>query len=146
MTETPSSTNITPSHSVELSEPGHMTDSVVIRRHHHNHVNNKNARKLSQRLSCPSNLLLQSETGDTNGGIIRSCRRSVPDMNDNSRGNSCESLISDDSVPSQHRIPDWMRLGESVQVREYSFKEGTKIKCYCFFGSQVDFCIFNSMT
>ena len=117
MTETPSSTNITPSHSVELAEQCHVTDSVVIRRHHHNHVNNKNARKLSQRLSCPSNLLLQSETGDSdNVGIIRSCRRSVPDMNDNSRGHSCESLISDDSVSSQHQIPDWMKLGESVQV------------------------------
>ena len=110
MTETPSSTNITPSQS--------MTESLVIRRQN---INHKSARTLSQRLSCPSNLLLQNDSGSIGGvndGIIRSCRRSVPDVNDNNaKGSSYESLNNKDDYSNGADIPDWMKVGESVQVR-----------------------------
>ena len=113
MTETPSSTNITPSQS--------MTESLVIRRQN---INNKAARTLSQRLSCPSNLLLQNDPTSGSGsigvndGIIRSCRRSVPDVNDNNaKGCSYESLNNKDDYFNGDHIPDWLKVGESVQVR-----------------------------
>ena len=122
MTETtPSSTNITPSHSVELESSGDHDTLIssapgVTRRH------NINQRTLSQRLSCPGSLLLECDessggVSSVNDGIIRSCRRSVPDMNDN-RNISTESL--DDTEQSDKvndDLPDWMKVGESVQVK-----------------------------
>ena len=102
MTETtPSSANITPSHSVELSQES-QSDHQVVRRNL-----NKTLQKSSQRLSCPSNLLLAGDEADQDK-VIRSFRRSVPDVNDNSE----ENTRSDDS-----NLPDWMVVGESVQVR-----------------------------
>ena len=105
MTETtPSSTNITPSHSVELrlTQPAQQ-ESQVVRRN----LNNPSEAKISQRLSCPSNLLLHCEPGDQEP-VFRSCRRSEPDINQNSERNSKNEESS---------LPDWMVVGESVQVR-----------------------------
>ena len=103
MTETtPSSANITPSQSGELSQDP-QSESQVVRRN----MNNKTLQKSIQRLSCPSNLLLHCDPGDKDK-ILRSCRRSVPDVNDNSP----ENTKSDDTL-----LPPWMVVGESVQVR-----------------------------
>ena len=104
---TPSSTNITPSHSADLNGlNGASENGLVVRRNNLNHKTS-DRRTLSQRLSCPNNLLSQSEAGDSGGlntaPIIRSCRRSVPDMNDNTE--------------AEAGVPAWMRPGESVQVR-----------------------------
>ena len=100
---TPSSTNITPSHSSELHglNGSSMTQEYTVVRHNLSHKTDR--RKLSQRLSCPNNLLSQCETSDvTNTSpIIRSCRKSVPDMNHN----------------TDLEVPAWMRPGEIVQVR-----------------------------
>ena len=105
---TPSSTNITPSHSADLNGLNgcHSLTSEhnVVRRNNLNHKTDRRT-TLSQRLSCPNNLLSQSEASDglNTAPIIRSCRRSVPDMNDNT-----EADVG---------APAWMRPGESVQVR-----------------------------
>ena len=91
---TPSSTNITPSLSGELPGLNGGQDQAVVHR-------NKDRRlTLSQRLSCPNNLLSQCEA-EAGSPVIRSCRRSVPDMNHNTETGEA---------------PAWMRLGESVQV------------------------------
>ena len=119
---TPSSTNITPSHSVDLNGLSGVTEhtTAVVRRSNLNHKTDRR-RTLSQRLSCPNNLLSQSsEASDSNGlnsPIIRSCRRSVPDMNHNTEATEAD-------------VPAWMRLGESVQLRpsnisgKENYKEG----------------------
>ena len=101
MTETtPSSTNITPSQSVELTETQDcQQDPPVVRRN----CKTSRAGKISQRLSCPSNLLLHSDQADQEPPVFRSCRRSEPDINQNSERNS--------------KNEDWMVVGESVQVR-----------------------------
>ena len=101
MTETtPSSTNITPSHSVELTETEDCQQELqVVRRN----CKTRSVGKISQRLSCPSNLLLQSDQADQEPPVFRSCRRSEPDINQNSERNS--------------KNEDWMVVGESVQVR-----------------------------
>lgn len=103
MTETtPSSANITPSQSGELAQDA-QSEAQVVRRN----INNKTLQKSIQRLSCPSNLLLHCDLGDKDK-ILRSCRRSVPDVNDNSQ----ENTKSDDL-----QLPAWMVVGESIQIR-----------------------------
>ena len=101
MTETtPSSTNITPSQSVELTEtPDCQQEPQVVRRN----CKTRSVGKISQRLSCPSNLLLHSDQADQEPPVFHSCRRSEPDINQNSERNS--------------KNEDWMVVGESVQVR-----------------------------
>ena len=101
MTETtPSSTNITPSQSVELTETEDcQEDCQVVRRS----CKTRSVGKISQRLSCPSNLLLHSDQAEQEPPVFRSCRRSEPDINQNSERNS--------------KNEDWMVVGESVQVR-----------------------------
>ena len=102
MTETtPSSTNITPSQSVELANTQQsQQECEVVRRN----LKNNREEKISQRLSCPSNLLLHCEPADKEPEVFRSCRRSEPDINQNSEN-------------TENSLPDWMVVGESVQVR-----------------------------
>ena len=108
MTETtPSSTNITPSQSVELTEspPSQPEPQVVMRRS----CQTRSVGKISQRLSCPSNLLLHCDPAHQDPPVFRSCRRSEPDINQN-----CERKSKNEENNSR---PDWMVVGESVQVR-----------------------------
>ena len=82
MTETtPSSTNITPSQSVELSESQQaQQECQVVRRT----GKTRSEGNISQRLSCPSNLLLHCDQQPDQQPVFRSCRRSEPDINQNS--------------------------------------------------------------
>jgi len=114
---TPSSANITPSQSVELADrvTSHecsAEEPVVLRKKN----SRRNIRHASQRSSCPTSLLLQSE-GDTKC-VVRSCRRSVPEMN--SQRDSLDKLNCLDegfNNSDKSALPDWIKIGESIQIR-----------------------------
>ena len=55
---------------------------------------------------------LTSQEQDAPGGVLRSCRRSVPEMSCERR----ESLPALES-PCSSPAPEWLRVGESVQLR-----------------------------
>ena len=115
---TPSSANITPSQSVDLADrvaanKGSSEETVVLRRK----GVRKSNRNASQRSSCPTSLLLQSE-GDSKY-IVRSCRRSVPEMNSQRDSMDRIHCLEEgfNNFVDKTTIPDWMRIGESIQIR-----------------------------
>jgi len=115
---TPSSANITPSTSVDLADrvtPNECStkETVVFRRK----GSQRNIRNASQRSSCPTSLLSQGE-GDSKY-ILRSCRRSVPEMN--SQRDSVDRLNCLDEgfnhFVDKTTLPEWIKVGESIQIR-----------------------------
>ena len=114
---TPSSANITPSQSVDLADRVTTTqcsaeEPVVLRKKN----SRRNIRQASQRSSCPTSLLLQSEV-DTKC-VVRSCRRSVPEMNSQRESlDKLNYLEEGFNNSDKSALPDWVKIGESIQIR-----------------------------
>ena len=115
---TPSSANMTPSQSVDLADRVTASEclgeeTVVLRKK----SSRRNIRNASQRSSCPTSLLLQSEADSKY--IVRSCRRSVPEMN--SQRDAVDRLNCLDegfnNFIDKTALPEWIKIGESIQIR-----------------------------